>query len=377
MKKTKRSRVGLAFLAVIAALVAAALFYFNGCGRAKKPSVQDEVKTCEAVRIVSAVIALVEHPTAARVVLIGDRAEDYRPFFADAGLSVAEGATVVETDDIVFFAGKAKVKVKGKELSFERPSPTGGPLYVRCIDARNLPADCFKEMIESHPGDEKHLWMPGVSDWVLVGRKGGLRQELAAMMDVFSREDLFGDLARAECDSLAGLFANYVGTDADVMPAFNEKNAAVRADNFVTREVPSFDWIDAADVDADIRDAVLADIRTAQVVRRVVLEGNLQADEGRQDEAIAAWARAALRNPQDTMLVERITHLRVNAQTFEKVANFPMAARCYETIARIFPNDPAPLLKFAKCVESMGDKKLAKTAYERAKLLLSAQKRRK
>jgi len=48
-----------------------------------------------------------------------------------------------------------------------------------------------------------------------------------------------------------------------------------------------------------------------------------------------------------------------------------------ETIARIYPNDPAPLLKFAKCVESMGDRKLAKTACERAKLLLSAQKRRK
>ena len=371
MKNTKRSRVGLAFLAVIAALVAAALFYFNGCGRAKKPSVQDEVKTCEAVRIVSAVIALVEHPTAARVILIGDRANDYRPFFADAGLSVAEGATDAAAGDIVFVAGK----VKGSP--FGRTPPTEGTLYVRCIDARNLPADCFKEMIESHPGDGKHLWMPGVSDWVLVGRKGGLRQELAAMMDVFSREDLFGDLARAECDSLAGLFANYVGTDEDVMPAFNEKNAAVRADNFVTREVPSFDWIDAADVDADIRTAVLADIRTAQVVRRVVLEGNLRADEGRQDEAIAAWARAALRNPQDTMLVERIAHLRVNAQTFEKVANFPLAARCYETIARIYPNDPAPLLKFAKCVESMGDRKLAKTAYERAKLLLSAQKRRK
>ena len=370
MKKTKRSRVGLAFLAAIAALVVAALAYFGGCGKAtKKPIISDEVKTCEAVRIVSAVIALVEHPTAARVVLLGDRANDYRPFFADAGLSVAEGATDAETGDIVFVAGKAKGS------PFGRTPPTEGALYVRCIDARDLLASQFRTLLESHPGDEKHLWMPGVSDWVLVGRRGGLRQELAAMMDVFSREDLFGALARAECDSLAGLFANYVGTDEDVMPAFTDRDAAVRADNFVTREVPSFDWIDAADVDADIREAVLADIRTAQVVRRVVLEGNLQADEGRQDEAIAAWARAALRNPQDTMLVERITHLRVNAQTFEKVANFPLAARCYETIARIYPNDPAPLLKFAKCVESMGDRKLAKTAYERAKLLLSAQKR--
>lgn len=371
MKKAKRSRVGLIFLAVIAALVAVTLAYFGGCGRAKKPVVPDESKTCEAVRIVSAVIALVEHPAATRVVLLGDRAEDYRPVFADAGLSVVEGADDLGVDDIVFVAGKEK------ELPFGRRPPSAGTLYVRCIDARDLLASRFRTLIEAHPGDEKHLWMPGVCDWVLVGRTGNRAQELSAMMDVFSREELFADLARAECDSLTGLFANWVGTAADVMPAFTDRDAAVRADNFVTREVPSFGWIDAADVDADIREAVLADIRTAQVVRRVVLEGNLQADEGRQDEAIAAWARAALRNPQDTMLVERITHLRVNAQTFEKVANFPLAARCYETIARIYPNDPAPVLKFAKCVESMGDKKLAKAAYERAKLLQSARKRRK
>lgn len=371
MRKSKRSRIGLVCLAVIAALVVGCLAYVGGCGGSKKPLVKDETKTCEAVRIVSAVIALVEHPAATRIVLLGDRAEDYRPIFADAGLSVVERTVELATNDVVFVVGK----VKG--LPFGRLSPTEGVLYVRCVDARNLLASQFRTILETHPGDEKHLWMPGVHDWVLVGCVGGFAKNLSAMMEVFSREGLFDSLARAECDSFAALFANYVGTDADIVSAFNDKDAAVRADNFVTREVPDFGWIDATDVDADIRTAVLADIRTAQVVRRVVLEGNLQADEGRQDEAIAAWARAALRNPQDTMLVERITHLRVNAQTFEKVGNFPLAARCYETIARIYPNDPAPVLKFAKCVENMGDKNLAKTAYERARLLQSARTRRK
>lgn len=367
----KRSMVGLIALAVIAAVVVGAVAYFSGCGKSNKPLVTDAVKTCEAVRIVSSVIALMENPLATRVMLLGDRADDYRPFFEHAGLTIASKASPLATNDIVFLAGKVKVE------PFGRKPPTVGVLYVRCVDARDLLASNFKAMLESHPGDEKHLWMPGARDWVLVGRVGGLRQSLSTMMEAFSREGLFDDLARAECDSFTDLFANYVGTVEDILPAFNGQDAVVRADNFVTRDVPDLAWLDAADVDEDIRAAVLADIRTAQVVRRVVLEGNFLADEGKQDEAIAAWARAALRNPQDTMLVERITHLRVNAQTFEKVANFPLAARCYETIARIFPNDPTPVLKFAKCVENMGDKNLAKTAYERAKRLQSARKVRK
>lgn len=364
----KRSKVGVIALAVAAVVVVGAIAYFGGCGRSKMPLVKGVVKTCEAVRTVSAAIALVENPAATTVVLLGDRADDYRPIFEHAGLKVAREITHQVTNAIVFLAGK----VNGRP--FGLGTPLAGSLYVRCVDARDLQSSTFKEMLVGHPGDEKHLWMPGAQDWVLVGRIGGLRQRLPTIMEVFSREGLFEDLARAECDSFANLFANYAGAVEDVLPAFNGTDAVVRADNFVTREVPALDWIDSAEVDGDIRAGVLADIRTAQVVRRVVLEGNLLADEGKQDEAIAAWARAALRNPQDTMLVERITHLRVNAQTFEKVANFPLAARCYETIARIFPNDPAPVLKFAKCVENMGDKNLAKTAYERARRLRSARK---
>ena len=369
MKMKRRGIFGLIILGVLAALVVGTLLYVTQ-DKTRTEDIRREQKACEAGRVVSAVISLVEHPSAGRVILLGERAADYREPFAHAGLEVAEGRMSPKSGDIVFFAGDRDARPFGRKT-------VEGVLYVRCVDARDLLASSFRQILEGHPGDARHLWMPGANDWILTGRLGKSPLKLGDMMDAFAREGLFEDLARAECDSITDLLANYVGTVEEVLPAFNGTDARVRADNFVMREVPPFDWFDASDVESDIRDMVLADIRTAQIVRRVVLEGNLAADEGKENEAIAAWARAALRNPQDTMLVERISHLRVNAQTFERVANFSMAARCYETIGRIFPNDPAPILRFAKCMESLGRKDLAKTAQARAKQLLSARRTHK
>ena len=360
---------GVAFVVLAAAVFVAVVMLSREPMVIGKSAAADVPKACRAVRIVTSVIAQIEKSDATRIILCGgERVGDYAEFLAHAGLPVVTNEMKVTARDIVFAASAADLaRFMGKAKVMD------GALYVACVDARGMLASRFKEEIVGHPGAVKHVWMPGAADWVLTGVEGDEKFSLAEMMDVFSREGLMEDLVAAECDGLADVFASYVGTAEDILPAFeNVKDAIVRADNFVTREVPSFDWLSVVGVEEDIRREVMAQIRTAQVVRRVMLEGMYAADRGKEEEAVAAFARVALRNPRDTMLVERMTHLRVNAQTFEKVGNDTLAAHCYETIARIYPNDPAPLEAFARCVERLGKKELAVQAHVRARALTKA-----
>ncbi len=362
----------VAFVLLAATLFVAVVMLSREPMAIGKSAAEDVPKACRAVRIVTSVIAQLEKPDATRIILCGgERMGDYAEFLAHSGLMVVTNEMSVTARDIVFAASAADLKrFVGAAKVVE------GALYVACVDARELLASRFKEEIVGHPGVVKHVWMPGALDWVVTGVAGEVKFSLAEMMDAFSREGLMEDLVAAECDGLADVFASYVGKAEDILPAFeNVKDAIVRADNFVTREIPSFDWLSAAGVEEDIRREVMGQIRTAQVVRRVMLEGMYAADSGKEEEALNAFARVALRNPRDTMLVERMTHLRVNAQTFEKVGNDTLAAHCYETIARIYPNDPAPVQAFARCVERLGKKELAAQAHKRALMLTRALKK--
>ena len=365
---TRRARVawiGVLFLLLGAAVFVGVVILSREPMPIDKPSLEVP-KACRAVRIVSALIAQIEKPDAKRIVLIGkENLADYAPYFEHAGLPLATNETALTSTDIVFLTSP---NAKDKCLSI-----VPGALYVMSINARNLLASDFKKILLQNQSKSNHLWMPGSADWILTSTTETNSISLEGMMDAFSREGVIDDLCIAQCDGLADVFASYVGTLEDILPAFaSGQDALVRPDNFVTREIPSINWLDASMIEEDIRKTILADIRSAQVVRRVMLEGMSAAEAGQEDAAVAAFARVALRNPRDTMLVERVTHLRVNAQTFEKVGNDTLAAHCYETIAQIYPNDPAPVQAFERCVERLGKKDLARAAHERARKLTRA-----
>lgn len=319
-----------------------------------------ESKVFPCVRIVSVYAALAEKPDAKSVLLVGDEAEDYRPYFERAG-------TVCSTRgrgpfDIVFVSGTNSVAPGAVR---ERTLAAGGVLAV-CVDARELPAPRLWETLSAFPTADFRFWMPGESDWLVVGRGGKGGVKLSAMMELFIREEGVEDLAVARCDSLPALFASYVGTKADVMPAFNGAVGNVRADNFVTRETPSLDWLVADGVDADIAKTALSEIRSTQIVRRMVLAGNLYAARGDEKKAAETWARAARENPGDSLLVERLERLSVNAEVFFQLGKAAMAARCYETMAQIRPDDPVPVRKYGECLVKLGRKDVAARAFARA-----------
>lgn len=372
MKNTGRRGIFWKALALFAAAAAVAWLWPRGGKAPFSPAKVEAGRAQEfrysALDVVSAHTALaVENPAAKTVFVAGDASAALTNAFARAGLSVSTNAAGGAKFDIVFAAGNGP---------FDWPAlaalAAGRCAFAWLIDVRKTTAAELKGMLGSFPAGEWRLWMPGENDWLVTGRSWPGPARLDEMMDRFAAEDdAMDDLAAAGCGTLAQLFANYAGSRADVEPAFGcgEISAQVRPQFFISREIPDDGWIDRSSVDGDIAEGVMREMRSMQVVRRVVVEGNMLALDGKIDEAMDRWHSAMLRNPGDTMLMDRLYLLAVNARAFENVGNLPGAAKCYETMAAVRPNDVAALGKFAACMRKLGKDDIADAVEGRVKEL--------
>lgn len=230
--------------------------------------------------------------------------------------------------------------------------------YVR-LDVRKLTcADFERRLMEVSPAAT--LWTPGNGDWLIIGAKNGCSNTLERVMDVFAGvETAF---------SLPEIFANCVGTVGEVLPAFKflEPSDGVVPELFVSKDIPAFDWLTDGDVDADIVKGARQEMRSMQVVRRVVLEGAMLSREQKEDESIAKWTNAYRRSRNDTLLLERIDHLRRNAEVFYKVGKYGMACKCYETLIRIDSNDYLAMVNLGSCLKALGRREDSEAVFKKA-----------
>ena len=235
-----------------------------------------------------------------------------------------------------------------------------------CVDG--MSAKEFKRKLKEFPGKEVHVWMPGEKHWLLTGSSNGNRISLAKVMEEFAADTNI-------TMSVAEVFASYVGTREEVLPAFERKlKGEVVPEWFVTKEIPEIKWLDLKNIDEDILTATLSEIRSMQVVRRLLLEGNMLAakakDKKGEEAAIDCWARAALRNPSDPMLRERIENLKRNAKGFLALNKVLQALKCYETIVLITPNDAAAVYNFGACLMKIGKRDMAEEVLKHAREML-------
>ena len=246
----------------------------------------------------------------------------------------------------------------------------GCPVSARRLDVGGMTATDFRRELDVYRGKTVHVWMPGEKDWLLVVRAETNRTSLAQAMDFFA--------ADTNCTmSVPEIFASYVGTRDDVIPAFRSVlEGEVVPEWFVTMDIPKLDWLDASGVDEDIAKTTLAEIRSVQVVRRMFLHGRMlaakAADKKEEEAATDEWARAALRNPRDPMLLERIEVLNRNAKAFLNLGKPVMAMKCYETLVLIRPDDPVAIHNFGMCLKRIGKLDLAEKVLERADKLAEA-----
>ena len=207
------------------------------------------------------------------------------------------------------------------------------------------------------------LWTPGEGDWLVVGAENGCSNTLERVMDAFANEDTVF--------SLPEVFANCVGTVGDILPAFEslDPDDGVVPEMFVAKEIPLFAWLTDGDLDDDIAKQARREMRSMQVVRRLVLEGSMLSRQQKEDEAVTRWAGAFRRAPNDTLLLERMDHLRRNAEVFYKVGKYGMACKCYETLIRIKPDDYVAAVNLGACLKALGKKEMSEAVFRKAESL--------
>ena len=281
----------------------------------------------------------------------------------------AEPAPARKTCDAVKAAVRAIYRIENA-VAGDATRPSFQSLDVAGIDAAAL-----KKLLEAS-GDPKdaHLWMPGEQSWVVVRHAPGAKVSLAKAMDAVADD--------ATCVvSLPEAFASYVGTLADVLPAFeSDLRGEVVPEWFVPESVGEVAWLDAAGVDADIAKGVRDEVRSMQNARREALRGCMAArtakDRAGEEKACEFWARAALRNPNDPLILERIANLEANAGGFLEAGKPMQAMKCFETIILIQPKHASAIHNFGLCLKKLGRTDLADQLLERAETLRREQESR-
>lgn len=233
--------------------------------------------------------------------------------------------------------------------------------YIR-LDVRKLTCAEFEQRLKD-VSPAATLWTPGEGDWLVVGAKNGGSNTLEKVTDSF--------VAAETAFSLPEVFANCVGTIGEIRPAFEvvDPDDGVVPELFVAKEIPSFAWLKDGEVDTEIAAKTRQEMRSMQVVRRLVLEGNMLSRQQKEDEAISKWSAAFRRASNDTLLLERMHHLLRNAEVFYKVGKYGMACKCYETLLRIKPDDYVAAMNLAECLKRTGQRKLYEAVLKKAESL--------
>lgn len=231
------------------------------------------------------------------------------------------------------------------------------------LDVRKFTCREFQDRL-CGVSDAATLWTPGEGDWLVVGAKNGCTNTLTDVMEAFNNE--------STAFSFPEVFANCVGTVGDIRAAFEvlNPNDGVVPELFVTKEIPEFDWLWDVDINREVAASIRQELRSMQVVRRVVLEGVILSRQQKEDEAIAKWASAFRRTPNDTLLLERMDHLRRNAEVFYKVGKYGMASKCYETLLRIKPDDYVSAVNLGACLKALGKPELAAAVFKKAETIV-------
>lgn len=266
----------------------------------------------------------------------------------------------------------------GRKAAKELPKPEACPVVSNvlevithvfapdgdCIrlDVRKFTCRDFRESLRG-VSDAATLWTPGEGDWLIVGAKNGCSNTLSEAMESFAGE--------MTAFSFPEVFANCVGTVAEILPAFDSVDPAdgVVPELFVSKDIPEFEWLWDGDLNKDMVMSVRQEMRSMQVVRRMILEGGMLSRQQKEDEAIAKWTNAFRRAPNDTLLLERMDHLRRNAEVFYKVGKYGMACKCYETLIRIKPDDYVAAVNLGTCLKALGKREMSEAVFKKAESL--------
>ena len=337
----------------------------NSSVQKKKPSLAEAKEfRFSTMDIVSAYIALAENPKAKSFIALGEESKNISQYLAQAGLEeINQGPA-----DIIIASGE-----NIRYWPFIEAIANPKAILVWLIDIRAMKVDDFRMSLEAMPGLDAHIWMPTEDNWLVttrLGKDADLCVRLDDILEIFASEKSFTLLADANCTSPADLFASYAGDEITIKDAFGEDlDGALCPERIVTEDVRTIPWLETGDLDRDIADELMREIRSTQVTRRNIIRANISARRGKMEEALDKWHSCLLKNPNDTMLLARLHRLGIAARTYQSVGNMAEAANCFAAMISIKRDDPVVLKEYAKCLNALGDKEFAAEINDKAQEL--------
>lgn len=299
-------------------------------------------------------------PDAKKVLVAGDDG-GYAEIFG----RIMPGA--VETNDVAGSSVKCDIVFQSDGSAAGNSGLAGkvasGGIFARVFNASKLKISDFRKILEEFPGDDVRLWMFSKSEWMLVGRFGGTKVKMSDMLEFLSRDEAFSvEAERAGCGSIQDIAASYAAKREDVTPVFSSAsgNFDVSPEYFLKEKIPPFDWIDTEGVDDDVVESISEAIYGRQYWRRVIVKAEeVSLNKDGLDQAIEMWAEAMRNNPSDTMLLDRLYRMAINAKVFKDLGKLADAAHCYEMMLVISPEDVRVGEEYVKLLMQLGRRDFA------------------
>ena len=384
MKKTVAA--AFLFLLALSAVIWASYYFLRGevalcmdeksaekTSGSKEKGREKSIPKPRFLRTAAVYAASVQKPDAKKVYVAGDDCG-----YAEIFNRIMPGA--VETNNIDCSSVKYDMVFQSNDSALrdlrlaDKVAPDG--IFVQVFNASKLKALDFKKILEKFPGDDVRLWMFSKSEWMLVGRYGNSKVKMSDMLEFLSRDEVFSvEAERAGCGSIQDIAANYAAKREEVLPVFSlaDRNFEVAPQYFLKEDIPQFDWIDIEDVDSDIVESISKAMFDRQCWRRVIVKAEeVSLNKDGLDQSLEMWAEAMKHNPVDTMLIDRLYRMAVNAKVFRDLGRFVEAANCYETMLVISPGDARVGEEYVKLLMQLGKREFAAEVSERLKKLNKA-----
>jgi hypothetical protein len=364
----RRKKIWLVFIAAFIAAVAAGIFFFINTSAPEKKQPPKKDFSFAPVKMHEVAIALFSMPDAVSYRVSSGAGEKYDDKFSLFGLEKDEKSPV----DILF-VGSDKIFDSKKIIIdwnaiLKRVAPYGE--IVLSLDVKEITAKTLKDFLLSIPWKNVDVWIVGEHNWVVVVREKKSNVQYSSILNMFLLEEAFNEFCANGIDVPWSVLSSYAGTIEDVMPAFvGNLETKVYPECFFSREVKKIPWIEKGESEDDIYSAFLDKVQSAGIARRIFLEGNALSRSPTSvslEKAISKWQEAYSKNKRDVMINERLYQLAVNALAFSEIGNLKGAAKCYETMISINPENPEALRKYASVMRKLGRKEIALVAERKA-----------
>ena len=323
------------------------------------------------IRIASVYAAALSKPNAKNVLVKSDD-KNYSEIF---NLIMPKMVSTNESNDVrtkydIVFVEKGNNALNLAEIK-EKVSDNG--ILVNVFSVAKTKSSDFKNLLQDFPGDDVRLWMFSKTEWMIVGMFGKSKVKMLDMLDFFSREGVISvDAENSGAGSIQDVFASYAAKREAVMPVFtlSTQDFNVAPQYFLSEKIPPFDWIDPDGVDADIVESISSLIYERQYWRRIIVKAEeVSLNKNTLDQAIEMWTEAMKENSSDTMLLDRLYRMAVNAKVFKDLGKFADAAYCYEMMLAIRPEDKRVGEEYVKLLQQLGKRDFAETIQKKLKSL--------